>query len=83
MNNKQMNILCIVCHASVPLSRYRLYNLANKAQSIPFAFKSKIASKSMEELRDICRKKGIRGYSKYGKKDLVDFIVKNLKKKSK
>ena len=59
------------------------YKNTHSPRTIPFAFKSKIASKSMEELREICRKKGISGYSKYGKKDLVDFIVKNLKKKSK
>ena len=57
------------------------YKMTDKLQKIPFAFKSKIASKSMEELRDICRKKGISGYSKYAKKDLVNFIVKNLKSK--
>jgi hypothetical protein len=57
------------------------YKNTHSPRTIPFAFKSKIASKSMEELRDICRKKGISGYSKYGKKDLVDFIVKKLKSK--
>jgi oligoribonuclease NrnB/cAMP/cGMP phosphodiesterase (DHH superfamily) len=57
------------------------YKNTYSPQSIPFAFKSKIGSKSMEELREICRKKGITGYSKYNKKDLVDFIVKKLKSK--
>ena len=35
-------------------------------------------SKSMVELKDICRTNGIAGYSKYVKKDLIVFILKNL-----
>jgi hypothetical protein len=77
--DKQLqNILTRYKNTQNILTRYKN---THSPQSIPFAFKSKIASKSMEELRDICRKKGISGYSKYCKKDLVDFIVKKLKRK--
>ena len=47
-------------------------------QSKPKYTTASLNSKSMVELKDICRTNGIAGYSKYVKKDLIVFILKNL-----
>jgi hypothetical protein len=38
-------------------------------------------NKTISELKDLCRSKGIGGYSKYKKKDLIDFMLNNPRMK--